>query len=51
MEHRRLASSLSPIDAKPLRALATLPDALAPPRYQGRPVRVAHVVPINLRIQ
>lgn len=52
VERRRLASSLSPsIDAELLRALNTLPNALTPPRQQGRPVRVAYVVPINLRMQ
>ena len=51
VEHRRVVGSLSPsTDAELLRALNTLPNALMPPRHQGRPVRVAYVVPINLRI-
>lgn len=52
VENRRIISGLSPsTDAELLRVLNTLPDALTPPRQQGRPVRVAYVVPINLRIQ
>ncbi len=52
VENRRIISGLSPtVDAELLHALNTLPDALTPPRQQGRPVRVAYVVPINLRIQ
>jgi protein TonB len=52
VEQRRVVGSLSPsIDAEVLRVLTTLPAALAPPRHQGRPVRVAYVMPVNLRIQ
>ncbi len=52
VENRRIISSLSyTIDAELLRALNTLPDALTPPRQQGRPVRVAYVLPVNLKIQ
>jgi protein TonB len=52
VENRRIISGLSPtVDAELLYALNTLPDARTPPRQQGRPVRVAYVVPINLRIQ
>lgn len=52
VENRRIVSGLSPsIDAELLRVLNTLPDALTPPRQQGRPVRVAYVMPVNLRIQ
>jgi hypothetical protein len=52
VENRRIISGLSSsIDAELLRVLNTLPDALAPPRQQGRPVRVAYVLPVNLRIQ
>lgn len=52
VENRRIISGLSPtIDAELLYALNTLPDALTPPRQQGRPVRVAYVVPVNLKIQ
>lgn len=52
VENRRIVSGLSySIDAELLRVLNTLPDALAPPRQQGRPVRVAYVVPVNLKIQ
>lgn len=52
IENRRVVGSLSStIDAELQRVLATLPDALAPPRQQGQPVRVAYVVPVNLRIQ
>jgi hypothetical protein len=52
VENRRIISGLSPsTDAELLRALNTLPDALTPPRQQGRPVRVAYVVPANLKIQ
>ena len=52
VEHRRLASGLSPsVDTEILRALNTLPTATTPPRQQGQPVRVAYVLPINLRIQ
>jgi protein TonB len=51
VENRRVVGSLSSsIDAELRRALNALPNALAPPRHQGRPVRVAYVVPINLRI-
>jgi hypothetical protein len=49
VENRRIISYT--IDAELLRVLNTLPDALTPPRQQGRPVRVAYVVPINLKIQ
>jgi cobalamin biosynthesis Mg chelatase CobN len=45
-----VGSLSSSIDAELRRALNALPNALAPPRHQGRPVRVAYVVPINLRI-
>jgi hypothetical protein len=31
--------------------LNTLPAALAPPRQQGRPVRVGYGLPVNLKIQ
>ena len=52
VQNRRVVGSLSPtIDAELQRVLALLPDALTPPRQQGRPVRVAYVVPVNLRIQ
>ncbi len=52
VENRRIISSLSyTIDAELLRALNTLPDAITPPRQQGRPVRVAYVLPVNLKIQ
>ena len=51
IEQRRVVGSLSySIDAEALRVLQTLPNATTPPRYQGRPVRVAYVAPINLRI-
>ncbi|RZK54484.1 MAG: hypothetical protein EOO59_11405 [Hymenobacter sp.] len=51
VEQRRVVGSLSPtIDAELLRVLQTLPNATAPPRHQGRPVRVAYLVPINLHI-
>ena len=51
VQNRRVVGSLSPtIDAELQRVLDTLPDALAPPHQQGRPVRVAYVVPVNLRI-
>jgi len=51
VENRRVAGSLTPsIDAELLRVLNTLPDALAPPRQQGRPARVAYVLPVSLRI-
>jgi len=52
VDNRRVVGSLSPtIDAELQRVLDTLPNALTPPRQQGRPVRVAYVVPVNLRIQ
>jgi len=52
VENRRVVGSLSPtIDAEVLRTLNTIPNATTPPRQQGRPVRVAYVVPVNLRIQ
>ena len=52
IEQRRIVGSLSPtIDAELLRVLQLLPDAQAPARYQGRPVRVFYVVPITLRLQ
>lgn len=52
VENRRIISGLSSsIDAELLRVLTLLPDALTPPRQQGRPVRVAYVVPVDLRIQ
>ena len=52
VEHRRIAGSVSPtLDAEALRVLQTLPNALTPPRYQGRPVRVAYVLPLNFSIQ
>lgn len=51
VENRRVIGSLSPTtDAELLRVLQTLPNATTPPRQQGRPVRVAYVVPINLSI-
>ena len=51
VENRRVVGSLSPsTDAELRRALNALPNALAPPRHQGRPVRVAYVVPITLRM-
>lgn len=51
VEQRRIVGSLSPtIDAELLRVLAALPNATTPPRQQGQPVRVAYVVPIELRI-
>jgi TonB family protein len=51
IEQRRVVGSLSySIDAEALRVLQTLPNATTPPRHQGRPVRVAYVAPINLRI-
>lgn len=51
VEHRRVVGSLTPgIDAELLRVLDTLPSALTPPRQQGRPVRVAYVLPVSLKI-
>jgi hypothetical protein len=51
IENRRVVGSLAPgIDAELLRVLNTLPAALAPPRQQGRPVRVAYVLPVSLKI-
>lgn len=52
VRNRRVVGSLSPtIDAELQRVLDTLSNTLAPPRQQGRPVRVAYVVPVNLRIR
>ena len=52
IEQRRIVGSLSPtIDAEVLRVLQLLPDAQAPARSQGRPVRIFCLVPIRLRIQ
>lgn len=52
VEQRRIAGSVSPtLDAETLRVLQTLPNALTPPRYQGRPVRVAYVLPIDFSIR
>jgi protein TonB len=52
LENRRVVGSLSPtIDAEVLRTLNTIPNATTPPRQQGRPMRVAYVVPVNLKIQ
>jgi TonB family protein len=42
VEQQRIAGSGSPtLDAEALHVLQTLPNAVAPPRYQSRPVRVA----------
>lgn len=50
VEQRRSAGSLSPtFDKEVLRVLQALPPAVAPPRHQGQPVRVAYLVPINLK--
>jgi outer membrane biosynthesis protein TonB len=52
VENRRVVGSLTPsVDAEVLRTLNTIPNATTPPRQQGRPVRVAYVVPVNLKIQ
>lgn len=52
VEQRRIAGSVSPtLDAEALRVLQTLSNAVTPPRYQGRPVRVAYVLPINFTIR
>ena len=52
VENRRIVGSLTPsVDAEVLRTLNTIPNATTPPRQQGRPVRVAYVVPVNLKIQ
>lgn len=52
VEQRRIAGSVSPtLDAEALRVLQILPNALTPPRYQGKPVRVAYVLPVNFTIQ
>jgi protein TonB len=52
IEQRRIAGSVSPtLDAEALRVLQTLPNAVSPPRYQGQPVRVAYVLPINFSIR
>ncbi|RZK57221.1 MAG: TonB family protein [Hymenobacter sp.] len=51
IEQRRIVGSLSPsLDAEVLRVLQSLPAALTPPRHQGRPVRVAYVLPLNFRV-
>ena len=52
VEQRRIVGSVSPtLDAEVLRALQNLPDALTPPRQQGRPVRVAYLLPAKFSIQ
>jgi hypothetical protein len=52
IENRHVVGSLSPtIDDELQRVLNMLPDALTPPRQQGKPARVAYVVPVNLKIQ
>ncbi|WP_151087112.1 energy transducer TonB [Hymenobacter baengnokdamensis] len=52
LERRRIVGSVSPtLDAEILRVLNSLPNALTPPRQQGRPVRVGYVLPFTFRIQ
>jgi protein TonB len=52
VEQRRIVGSVSPtLDAEALRVLQTLPNALTPPRYQGKPVRAGYVLPISFVIQ
>lgn len=52
LEQLRIAGSVSPtLDAEVLRVLQTIPSAQVPPRQQGRPVRVAYVLPFNFHIQ
>ncbi|QKG54459.1 energy transducer TonB [Hymenobacter sp. BRD67] len=52
LEQRRIVGSVSPtLDAEVLRVLNSLPNALTPPRQQGRPVRVGYVQPFTFRIQ
>lgn len=50
VEQRRIVGTVSPtLDAEVLRVLGLLPRALSPPRQQGRPMRVAYVLPMPFR--
>jgi protein TonB len=52
IEQRTIAGSVSPsLDAEVMRVLNTLPNATTPPQQQGKPVRVAYVLPMNFKIQ
>jgi len=52
IEQRAIAGSVSPtLDAEVLRVLSTLPNATTPPQQQGKPVRVAYVLPMSFKIQ
>ncbi|MEJ7666232.1 MAG: energy transducer TonB [Hymenobacter sp.] len=51
VEQQRIAGSVSPtLDAEVLRVLATLPNALTPPRLHGQPVRVGYVLPFIFKV-
>ncbi|AWM33690.1 energy transducer TonB [Hymenobacter nivis] len=51
VEQRRIVGSVSrTLDAEVLRVLQLAPDALTPPRQQGRPVRVGYVLPFEFRV-
>jgi protein TonB len=52
VEQRAIAGSVSPtLDAEVLRVLNRLPNATTPPQHQGKPVRVAYVLPMNFKVQ
>ncbi|MGI4884874.1 MAG: TonB family protein [Janthinobacterium lividum] len=52
VEQRRIVGSVSgTLDEEVLRVLQLVPSALAPPRQQGRPVRVAYVLPLQFKVQ
>jgi protein TonB len=52
VEQRAIAGSVSPtLDAEVLRVLNRLPNATTPPQQQGKPVRVAYVLPMNFKVQ
>lgn len=51
VEQRRSVGSVSPtLDAEVLRVLATLPNALTPPRLHGQPGRAGYVLPFTFKV-
>ena len=52
IEQRRIVGSVSPtLDAEVLRVLQNLPNAVTPPRQQGRPVRISGLLPANFKLK
>ncbi len=52
IEQRRIVGSVSPtLDAEVLRVLQNLPNAVTPPRQQGRPVRISWLLPANFKLK